>query len=406
MKVWTNFLLGLTSLIIVLLVVNMQKNLPQRENVKFMTAQGKSPIQCWRALIQVYGEEAMSKPTVRRWHKRFREGDGLTPTTDLLRSGRPRTQTTAPMVDTVRRIIQRNGRLSIKKVASQSGLSWSTAQKILRKHLKLRRRTAKFIPRLLTDEQKRARVQMCTQNLDRLRNDPYLLDKLVCGDESPVYIMDPESKFESSVWLPAGAPRPVKALRSRSQRWTMLTCFFDSIGPILVEFSEDRIDTDSYITTLRRLRERIRQKHPGMWIGGVDGKTDREFVIQHDNASPHTSNRTIAFLFDQDLLAHPPYSLDLVPADFFLFPLLKTKLRGIHHGRLPQVKRAVRRALKSIPEDQFQAALIALPTRWRKCITAQGEYFEGRGIQPAPGPYFDMPPQVDPPPESTDSDSD
>ncbi len=90
------------------------------------------------------------------------------------------------------------------------------------------------------------------------------------------------------------------------------------------------------------------------------------------------------------MIAHPLYSPDLAPADYFLFPLLKSKLRGIHHRNLPTVKAAVRNTLKSIPEEKFQCALIDLPTRWRKCIAAQGEYFEGHGIVPEPNPYFDQ----------------
>ncbi len=318
--------------------------------------------------------------------------------TDLQRSGRPQTQTTPEKVQEVSQVIQQNGRKTIRQVSNECNMSRSTAQRILKKELRLTRRTAKFIPKLLTDEQKRCRVQICTDNLERLRADLYLLDKLVCGDNSPIYVMDPESKFESSVWLPAGADRPTKALRQRSQKKTMLTCFFDSLGEILIEFTEESIDAEAYVETLRRLRERIRKKHPGMWQGGVDGNSDREFVIQHDNASPHTANITIAFLFDQDLLGHPPYSPDLAPCDFFLFPLLKKKLHGIHHRTLPLVKRAVRKELRAIPEEQFQAGLSELPTHWRKCVAAGGEYFEGRGIEPTPDPYFDIPPAV-----STDS---
>ncbi len=93
---------------------------------------------------------------------------------------------------------------------------------------------------------------------------------------------------------------------------------------------------------------------------------------------------------DQDMIAHLPYSPDLAPADFFLFPLLKSKLRGVHHRNLPTVKAAVRNALKSIPEERFQQALTDLTTRWRKCIAAEGEYFEGCGIVPNPDPYFDQ----------------
>ena len=275
----------------------MQKHLDQRQNLKFLVAEGHTPIECWHRLLRVYGkEETMSKPTVRRWHKRFKEGDGLTPVTDHIRTGCPRTQTMPKKIEAVRQVITTNRRKTCATTGAETQMSRSSAHKILKKELKLSRKVAKFVPRILTEDQKRMRVQCATQNLERLKADPYLLDKLVCGDESPVYLHDPENKFESSAWLPIGSLRPVKALRSRSQKCTMLTVFFDSVGTILVEFTEETIDSDAYILTLRRLCERIRKKRPGMWRGG-GWWTDRQRIrdstwqrqpphLQHDTWIP------------------------------------------------------------------------------------------------------------------------
>ncbi len=139
-------------------------------------------------------------------------------------------------------------------------------------------------------------------------------------------------------------------------------------------------------------------------VGGVKGDQDREFIIQQDNASCHTSNRTIAFLFNQDLLAHPPYSPDLAPCDYFLFPHLKKQLRGHRHQNLRDLKVAVRRVLRSVTEEQCQEALVKLPLRWRKCIQAEGEYFEGCGLKVPFDPYFDLGPHHDQSDEDSDSD--
>ena len=62
-----------------------------------------------------------------------------------------------------------------------------------------------FLVKLRSPEQKRTRVKFCMGNLDHLREDAHLLDKLVCGDESPVYILDPESRTDSKQWLPRTA---------------------------------------------------------------------------------------------------------------------------------------------------------------------------------------------------------
>ncbi len=116
------------------------------------------------------------------------------------------------------------------------------------------------------------------------------------------------------------------------------------------------------------------------------------------------SNRTIAFLFDQDLLAHPLYSPDLAPCDFFLFPFLKKQLRGHRHQNLRDLKVSIRRVLMSITEDQCQEALSKWPLRWRKCVQAAGEYFEGCGLEVPFDPYFDLGPHHGESDEETDSD--
>ena len=115
---------------------------------------GFTPVQCWRQLQTVYGEECMSKPTVQCWHKKFRQGDGLTPVTDELRSGRPRSKRTPEKVNQVSTILQDNGCKTIKQVSKETGLTWSTTQKVVKRDLKLSRKAAKFIPKILSDEQK------------------------------------------------------------------------------------------------------------------------------------------------------------------------------------------------------------------------------------------------------------
>ena len=64
----------------------------------------------------------------------------------------------------------------------------------------------------------------------------------------------------------------------------------------------------------------------------------QSLTILHDNAPAHTSKDTVAFLEKKGLtiLPHPPYSPDLAPFDFFLFPRLKKTLEvgDITQGRL------------------------------------------------------------------------
>ncbi len=143
----------------------MQRLLDQRQNLKFLTAEGHTPAQCWARLQAVYGEEVMSKPTVRRWHNRFKEGDGLTPVTDELRSGRPCTQTTPEKVEAAQATVEDDHCATLKTIASKVNVSVTTAHRLVKRKLELKQKVAKFVPRILSDEQKRMRVRICTDNL-------------------------------------------------------------------------------------------------------------------------------------------------------------------------------------------------------------------------------------------------
>jgi transposase len=53
-------------------------------------------------------------------------------------------------------------------------------------------------------------------------------------------------------------------------------------------------------------------------------------MLHHDNASAHASLLIREFLAKDEttIMPQPPYSPDLAPADFFLFPKLKSTLKG------------------------------------------------------------------------------
>ena len=90
--------------------------------------------------------------------------------------------------------------LTIREVAEEVRIAFGTCQKILTEDLRKRRVTAKFVPRLLTAEQKDDRVSVCTDFRDRAQNDPNFMSSVIIGDECWVYGYDPETKQISSQW--------------------------------------------------------------------------------------------------------------------------------------------------------------------------------------------------------------
>ena len=74
---------------------------------------------------------------------------------------------------------------------------------------------------------------------------------------------------------------------------------------------------------------------------------------------------------------HPPYSPDLAPCDFWLFPKLKENLTGNRYSTIEDMKEAVTRVLNTLTQEDFQGAFQKLLERYNKCIDVGGEYFKG-----------------------------
>ena len=70
---------------------------------------------------------------------------------------------------------------------------------------------------------------------------------------------------------------------------------------------------------------------------------------------------------------HRPYSPDLAPCDFCLFP----KLRGCHYETIEEMKEAVMKVIDMLTQEDFHGAFQKLLERYNKCNAAGGDYFKG-----------------------------
>ena len=76
-------------------------------------------------------------------------------------------------------------------------------------------------------------------------------------------------------------------------------------------------------------------------------------------------------------MPHPPYSPDLDQADLFLFPKLKTTLKGRRFQTIEEIQENAIRELRAITEIAFQEAFQQWKKSWERCIASRGDYFEG-----------------------------
>jgi len=76
----------------------------------------------------------------------------------------------------------------------------------------------------------------------------------------------------------------------------------------------------------------------------------------------------------------PPSSTDLAPCDLFLFQKVKSTVKGHHFDSTENIQRSVTQSLNYIPQNAFQECYKEWQHRWKRCVQAQGMYFEGDHI--------------------------
>ena len=107
-------------------------------------------------------------------------------------------------------------------------------------------------------------------------------------------------------------------------------------------------------------------------------KVCARFVPHQLNAPPHRSKKVSEFFMKKriSLINHPPYSPDISPRDYFLFPKLTTKMKGAFYDDIPTIQAAVTEVLKNIPINHIKKSMHALVDRSKRCIESNGTYFE------------------------------
>ena len=73
------------------------------------------------------------------------------------------------------------------------------------------------------------------------------------------------------------------------------------------------------------------------------------------------------------IVPHRPYSPELAPCDFWLFPIL----RGCRYETIEEIKEAVTKVIDMLTQEDFHGAFQKLLERYNKCIAGGGDYFKG-----------------------------
>ncbi|KAK7575531.1 hypothetical protein V9T40_011817 [Parthenolecanium corni] len=353
--------------------VSVYTNFEIRATIRFLTARGETAIKIYRQLCETYGEGCLDISRVRRWRRQFIEG--RTSVDDEARSGRPSDSVTDAHIERVRQLLKEDSRLTLSELRSKMPIDCgrTSIRTIVYDKLRYRKLSARWVPKLLTDVHKNQRQGAALEFLSRYEAEGVdLLERIVTGDETWVYHYTPEQKIQSMQWCAPGEPAPKKAKTERVTAKIMATVFWDSHGILLIRYMprKSTINSTAYCEVLRALRHEIGRKRPNL--------PQDQVILLHDNARPHTAQATQNQLkkFGWSIMTHPPYSPDLAPSDFHLFPALKRHLGGRRFTSDEEVKIAVRNFFKSCTKEWFAQGIERLVSRYDKCLNNSGNYVE------------------------------
>ncbi|UYV63005.1 hypothetical protein LAZ67_2002820 [Cordylochernes scorpioides] len=279
----------------------------QRVCIKFWQKLGKMVSEMFQMLKEIGA--ALSQSKTFKWFACFKSGRESTQ--DDVCQGRPPLENHEELTQKIGALIKENTRTMIREVVEEKGTE----------DLGLERKFFKFVPKTLSEAQKEERVNnACEDWLLNIHEDPNFLTKVITGDE-------PESMGMTQ--------RPNDNRASGSRKMTPNRKKQECLSIVHYEFlpQGQTINQHVYLVIFRCLRESIRKKRPEKWISG-------EWMLHYDNAPAHRALSVGAFKSKNSILTipHPPYSPDLAPNDFFLFPRMKSVLKGHRFDTVNAIK--------------------------------------------------------------------
>jgi len=340
-----------------------------RDFVAGLARAGKGFKEIQETVNAAYGDLALKRGAIYSILRKVKAGKN---TKDQRHLNPKKTKRTAALIAAVAAAVHEDGRIGIQDLAMANEVSFGTIYNILHDDLGLVKKSARWVPKLLNEEQKQERVRTCTNFIAAAqRNSMAMLDRIITMDETMVSFHTPQTKKQSKQWIPKGQPGPIKARVHSTRTKQMVLAFFDAKGLVYTKIvpKGTKVNGNYIVKVLSTFMKQLKKKRPAMAAG--------EWFFHWDNAPVHTAVVVRNWLAAREVqvLEHPPYLPDLAPADFFYFPKVKEELAGLSLTQ-GTFRSTWERASRTIAKEEFAAAFQRWYQRCEKCVHIGGGYVE------------------------------
>ena len=308
------------------------------------------------------------KSTVYDAVKRFQE---LGNSQDRPRSGRPTTATTPENVNKVRCRIRRNSEQSMRKMASELGISESSVRNIVKRKLRLRSyKVGKA--HFLDDRMKQQRLGK--SRVMKRRVAAGRLNQVLFTDEKIFTVQRIHNSQNQRELLRKKSLAQKIIQRSLFPRSVMVWAGICATGKTPLVFIDRNVKINAHVYQNDILRTVL---HP--WAQQHFGENN--FMLQQDWAPAHGAKTTLTLcetlfpgFWGKDVW--PSNSPDLNPMDFSVWSMLEQRLPRTRFATTEQLKNALERAWASITVEECATIVGNFRKRLDACISAKGSHFE------------------------------
>jgi len=190
------------------------------------------PIEIHKQLSETCNDGVMYVKNMRSWVRQFTES--RTACENKPKEPPPRTSRSEDMIVRVEQMVMEDRRLTVRQIAANAGVSVGSVDTILHDDLKSQKVSARWVPRMPTDENKASRVAACQAMLSRDKGiNSAFFSSVVTMDETWMPMFNPETKWQSAQWKHTDSPPPKKFCIATSAEKMMVSMFWDSEGVVL-----------------------------------------------------------------------------------------------------------------------------------------------------------------------------